>query len=583
MQYFSTNYSRRYSVALYLLSLLLLASCEPERFSKEQPFAVKVHSYRQPATAQQVAERLEAMGLEPYLQAYNPPGEGRWYAVYLGAFAELEEMIQQKMIYEDEFGLQQIARSNFHQVASVAMPFPEEYPSTISRKAPLPTLPEPLPSLLQSMPDIPNMQVESFQLLWLSKEPDVLGIREISRLKIDFPRGVTPRQLYQSAEGLCMVAYKDEITGRATQLIAIKLREDHPFGEEPANRFSESILGTRRYELEKTEPNSSANDSGYTVSIAPRPGQMKNYLVLYSPEANVLYLGESREKQYSLNDWQTLADKIAPDADLWKRSEVLQTLLSPLPRNFETLAYFKGGRVPLDAPKTSGWLSGNLEGEAIFIGGSPKQHWDAQLHAFASEENTTAYYRGQANEDYRNYRSDSLQIGSIPAQVLSRKRRIGWRKYSYTPQRIIAKVSELHSVDCDFASLELEEEAMKARVMGFVKSKGGRPQDPAVKPRPVTLHPLTDDGMSRAGVLGIFCRLNKLLGQSLFYFFGRILQDDGRSHLQARIFDDPGGFFCIGALQAHNDRDIDASNRLVSLNHAIRHAVATHDTAEDVD
>lgn len=467
MQYLNTVGVRLKAYCLLSMGLLSIIGCEGERFDKDKPFAIKVHSYRRPQDAVKAMERLEAKELEPYLQSYNLPDGGRWHGIFLGAFDELEDMIREKMVYEDEYGLQKIERTNFHKIAAIAMPFPDEIKNSLAAAAPLPSLPEPLPSLLQSMPNIPYMKVESFQALWLATQPNVMGIKELSKLKIDFPRGVTPKHLYQNADGLCMAEYKDEITGKSTQLIVVQLKESHPYGDSPAERFAESILGTRRYELEKMEPIASANASGYTVSIVPRPGQTKNYLVLYNTSTNVLYLGESRDKQYSLNDWQILADKIIPDASLWHNSGVLQELLMPLPSAGERLAYFNGRRVGEEEARVSSWLKGNLEGRVIFVGKDREHTWDGTINAFSHPDNAKAFYQRQSGKEYKGFKSDSINIDARPAQLLSRRVRTGWRKYAYTPKRIISHISDHYVIDFDFSKMELSTEDMQGRIKGF--------------------------------------------------------------------------------------------------------------------
>ena len=54
-------------------------------------------------------------------------------------------------------------------------------------------------------------------------------------------------------------------------------------------------------------------------------------------------------------------------------------------------------------------------------------------------------------------------------------------------------------------------------------------------------------------------------------------------HLEPALVNQLLGFFGVGALQADDDRHVNGAHVLVSVNNALRHAVAADDAAEDVD
>ncbi len=54
-------------------------------------------------------------------------------------------------------------------------------------------------------------------------------------------------------------------------------------------------------------------------------------------------------------------------------------------------------------------------------------------------------------------------------------------------------------------------------------------------------------------------------------------------NFETGVVDQFFGFDGIGALEAHNDRDVNVSNVFVGIHNSLGHAVATHDTTKNID
>lgn len=459
------NLSIFFQSLLLFTGLFLLQSCGGDDFSEEEPFAVMAHRYRYPQEAIQAKERLEAMDLSPYLIAYEPVGEGPWYGVFLGASESLEGMLKSKIALEDQYGLQRIERANYHQVNAVAFDFPSSTPPLITEDTPKAPMGEPANALLNAIPYMTNFQLKEIKLLCTED----ISMSNLKDLRIDFPRGIVPKQLYQSMTGLVSIFYEDELIGKETHLIALQLQEEHPYGDDPAQRFAESILGTRRYEIENMSEINESFASGYTVSIVPTPGKTKHYLVLYEPKQRLVFFGESSSKEYSIGDWQQMAKQIGGASNSWKYYE-LQQMLQWAPDSIaDPLVYFHGLRWEGKKSDGASLLYGNLKGEYTFYQPESKQTWEALLYRFASPKNARGYYQ-QVFKKAKLSQSitvDSLNIGLSEAVLYSQKRRIRWKKYEVTPNKIIGFDGTHHIGSFYFDKSGLSADAMEERVKRF--------------------------------------------------------------------------------------------------------------------
>ena len=294
---------------ILLLALIVCFACEkPVEFGAENPFAVMAKKYRDPNEAILAKQRLEEMGLEPYLIHFAEENGGRWHGVFLGAFPTLESMMKGKIDYEDQYGLKKIDRINFNQLSQQIIAFDyerfgeglvpyEELGEENTKK--FQSLPQEFQKLISVLPFDKELKLRKLKML-SALDQDVLRSQAITRLGFDWPRGISPIRMYKNSSALLEAHYQDEILGDHFFMQVVKVIKKNPFGEAPATHFADAILGTREYKLEEKQALNIAGWEAVLATISPKEGQIMNYVMLYRAQDQLLCIIQAREKFFPL-------------------------------------------------------------------------------------------------------------------------------------------------------------------------------------------------------------------------------------------------------------------------------------------
>ncbi len=407
-------------LTLLFFSLIILSGCEPEKFSQENPFAVMAKKYRNPLDAKLAKERLEDMGLDPYLEYFEIENEGRWHGVFLGAFPTLESMMKGKIDYEDNQGLMQIERINFHQISGNFIPFNYddlewEIPEDVS-------LPIPANSyeLLKLLPHQTNLRMDKLMVLDNGENP-VSRIESASGMKFDFPRGISPTQIMRNAKLVAEAHYSDELAEQDLVLQAIKLSENHVFGEDIAKDFTQNILGTREYKFEESTPVIANNWEGLAASLSPKQGQKMNYITLVNPKRTWLIFVQAREKFYPLEQLQNFCKQLGIENSSLNYHYVYQSLQKLPQTKSDTLKGFSVETISQTKQNYKLMRKGNVE-SFLILQNRPEEFWFASSLNLSDENNAEMLFQKGYLEAKRSV-ADTLQIGENKALLIEERRR----------------------------------------------------------------------------------------------------------------------------------------------------------------
>lgn len=405
---------------LLIFTSFLFFGCETKKFSEENPFAVMAKKYRNPLDAKLAKERLEDMGLDPYLVYFEIEEEGRWHGVFLGAFPTLESMMKGKIDYEDNQGLMQIERINFNQISGNFIDFDyDDLEWEVPEDFALP-IPANSQQILKLLPSQGNLQLQKLMVMD-NGENSVNGIESVLEMKFDLPRGISPTQIFKSATAIAEAHYIDELAEQNLVLQAIKLKENHVFGDEIVQFFTKSILGTREYKMEESKPIVANNWEGVVASLSPKQGQKINYITLVNPQKTWVVFVQAREKFFPINQLENFCKQLNAENSSLEYHHLYKSLQKLPQTKSDTLRAFMVETIAETKQNYKLRRRGNVESSFVFEN-LPNEFWVAKSVALSDVENAKTLFQKGYLEAKRTV-SDTLEIGGEKALLVEERRR----------------------------------------------------------------------------------------------------------------------------------------------------------------
>lgn len=417
-------FARLVTAALAVLPViiaLLLQSCGGKPFNEEKPYAVLVDKYRGYTEAKEAAERIERMGAQPYIICKQNNLEGKWYLVMLGQVETLEEMMAQKIDYEDKYRIQELEIVNFKRYSSDLVAFePDEV--VPDELAPLEPEMEPdMEEIIKRLPCSSTFQPARITLFHPPAKGNLLDLSTVRQKEIDIPRGLAPSTLFRAAKSLGEVVYRDRITGQGATVHAVKLANEHEFGRQVAKYFAETIVGTREYKVEEVkEIKVDAYETlrGYLIEIVPKGELIYRYAVLCDDVQQYVFFVQTTSMR---------ADELLAFAESFGNREGLEGyqafrqnffMLPPKKMPKDRLCYYRQQQMRQYSGRQASRLTGATMSHFVFQH-TEKGFWEAHLTQLHEPANVEDLY-DRTDREQKKIRRDAIQV----------KDRKGWMTYA---------------------------------------------------------------------------------------------------------------------------------------------------------
>ena len=279
-----------------------VAGQTPE-FGEDHPHAVQVSEVRSIHHARQMQERLEVMGVQTEVVAVrDEDGAGLWYKLLAGATDDGGEVRQTRQQLESAHQLVGLELVNWHSIASQVID--RELLGTAEQAQVLANPPQVGSDVVEVVQRYPYSNVFNVERLtvYLSPEDPEMTWRYSSFHEVvgsDLPRGTSRVQILRQTLAWSEAILTDNLYGDRVTLNVLKLKPDHGIEGDIADHYSERILDTGRYATERVEPfevHGTERLVGNKVTIEPRSGHFRVYVILVDPTARWVYFSQSTEK-----------------------------------------------------------------------------------------------------------------------------------------------------------------------------------------------------------------------------------------------------------------------------------------------
>lgn len=348
-------FSLKYLKFLFpLFIIFFITSCGVEQFDEEKPFSIKMASFREYDDAERFFERIEDLGIKPYLISQTSETNGKWYHIMVGTEKTLEDVLSLKMNIEDDYRLSGLEIQNYNKLNKELYPIEndeiENYPVT------WPSL-----DLVAQMPFSENHILTDIKSLHYYKDISHRQNKISKSISFDLPRGLSIKSFQKNVEEIAEARYFDPLYKEEIVVHLIKLHEKHKMGEEVSKSISEKILNSKRYNVKKMDAFESTNNwemKGYTVTINPK--SLKSYVIQESASGLLIALFQSSNN--NLNLLKSFANKIGNEESI-ENYYSLGRILGALPDNvgsterlvalnFETKKSLRGKTALLEVQET---------------------------------------------------------------------------------------------------------------------------------------------------------------------------------------------------------------------------------------
>ncbi|MEE2830009.1 MAG: hypothetical protein VX498_12535 [Myxococcota bacterium] len=292
-----------------LLALPLLGGCclpslvGSSEFSKRQPYALKFREFRSILHAQQLQERLDGMGLDPYLIAAGTNEEsGRWFQVVTGSEKDLADIRELRHEIEEEHGIEDIEVIDYTSFGDnlVVNPSSREFaqPRTKGNR---PAIPEVLWETMELFPVSNFFYIERMTILTTPSDPETHQRHRGSygAVKMDLPRGIKKKHLREVCSSVSEVIFRDNLYGDQVTINILRMRTNHGIYGDITDHFADLVLDTGSYRTEEKVPfKVKAGDklTGYKVTIEPKANYLRTYIILMDPSEEWVYFSQSTDK-----------------------------------------------------------------------------------------------------------------------------------------------------------------------------------------------------------------------------------------------------------------------------------------------
>ncbi len=303
-----------------LLLIMLLSACGVKQFSDSSPFAVELGRARSYYQAQKLQQRLKKMDIPSYMVVLTDEMDqsSKWYVTMTGAEKDTIAASQLQIELDIKYKLKDLAVLNFNTVKKNMLPFDKKALEEIENiNAVRPDLPENIYELIGKFPKSDVLNIENVSLFNLPKgDIPRSAMQNFYDAALDLPRGIGRNNIAQHAEAFAEVIYKDNLYGDQVTVDVLKLIADHQLQEKAraiqqsekgtgkdaeliAWYFASMILSTGNYNTEEYEPIkvlSYTNLLGYKVTIEPRTGQLRTYMILVDMQGGFVIFSQSTQK-----------------------------------------------------------------------------------------------------------------------------------------------------------------------------------------------------------------------------------------------------------------------------------------------
>lgn len=324
---------------------IFLFGCEADtHFSEKEPYSVMVQRYRNYLDAENTLERVREKGLNAYIVSNNSPEEGQWYSILISAAPDLEPMMEQKIKYEDNYGLKELKIVNYNKLKDSFLPIRARDKSGSKTTALRPGVGFEVHDLIRELPSSTYYRPVAMKLFHSSDSINIEKLSPIKKIQMDFPRGISQTSLIKNSEAIAEVVYEDDLSYQRLTVQMISLKTDNVYGDSINYFFSKKILDTREYEVEEMNPLSFGGKlglEGYMVNITPRPNRLKRYAVLMdSKKQFIVFLQSETNNEQAMKDFLNLIGETSGLQNYASFHNTFYTLPRTLPLD-DHLAYFE--------------------------------------------------------------------------------------------------------------------------------------------------------------------------------------------------------------------------------------------------
>lgn len=402
---------------LLLASFFTFISCGVEQFDEEKPFSIKIASFREYDDAERAFDRIDDMGIKPYLISQTSEENGKWFHIMAGTESTLEDILSLKMNIEDDHRLSGLEIQNYNKMSKELFRVEEEdelenYPVT------WPSL-----DLISQFPFSSNHVINELKSLHYYNDVSHRQHKISKNITFDLPRGLTIRQFSKNVEEIVEARYIDPIFNEEVVVHLIKLHEKHKLGENVSKMIAEKILNSKRYNVQKMDFHESGNDwgmKGYTVTINPKG--LKSYLVQESASGLLIALFQSTSNDINL--LKSFASKVGDEKSI-EEYHSFGRILGALPDNvsaterlvalnFETKKRLRGKTALLEVSETCAdfLFNDSAKGSIVY-----------QFENFNDQAITDKIFKNRYSTYINDSQVEKLLVGSRDAFIYKIRRR----------------------------------------------------------------------------------------------------------------------------------------------------------------
>jgi hypothetical protein len=276
---------------------------QPAEFGEDNPHAVEISEVRSVVHARQMQDRLRTMEVETSLLAVRDiDGAGVWYKVLAGPSDDPGEVRSTRQDLELLHELTGLELVNWHDLSARIIPLADE--ELVEQERVLANAPQVGDEVVEVVGRYPYSNAFNVERLtvYLSPEDPETTWRYSSfhqSVGTDLPRGTNRVQILRQTDAWSEAILTDNLYGDRVTLNVLKLKDEHGIEGDIADFYSQRILDTGRYNTERIEPfEVQAADRlvGNKVTIEPRSGQFRVYVVLVDPTDEWVYFSQSTQK-----------------------------------------------------------------------------------------------------------------------------------------------------------------------------------------------------------------------------------------------------------------------------------------------
>ncbi|NME69803.1 SPOR domain-containing protein [Flammeovirga aprica] len=423
----------RFTNFLILLACsFIFFSCSVEQFDEEKPFSIKISSFREYDDAERAFERIEDLGIKPYMISHVSGENGKWYHIMAGAERSLEDVLSLKMTIEDDLRLTGLEIQNYNKISKQLYPVDddddlENYPVT------WPSL-----DLISQLPFSSNHILTDVKSLHYYKDISHRQNKISKNISFDFPRGLSVRMFSKNVEEIAEARYFDPVYKEEVVVHIIKLHEKNNLGEDVSKMIAEKIMNSKKYNVKKMDFHESNNNwgmKGYAVTIDPKG--LKSYLVQESASGLLIALFQSTNNDINL--LKSLASRIGDDKSI-EDYHSIGRILGALPDNvgsterlvafnFETKKSLRGKTALLEVKETNADFLFNDSAKGTIV---------YQFENFNDQAVTDRIFKKRYSTYINDSKVEKLLVGSRDAFIYKiRRRNPETRRIAYMAESII--------------------------------------------------------------------------------------------------------------------------------------------------